>query len=44
MCTQCGAITGFGGTVKLAKQRIQVQPKEAGETTILLEALEEAKS
>ena len=44
MCIRCGAITWFGDTVKLAKLRIQVQPKEAGETAIPLEALEEAKS
>jgi excisionase family DNA binding protein len=44
ICTRCGAITWFGGTIKLAKLRIQVQPKDAGETVNPLGALDEAKS
>lgn len=37
MCMRCGGITWFGDTVKLAKLRIQAQPKEAGETASPLE-------
>ena len=44
ICTRCGAISWFGDTVKLAKLRIQAQPKEAGETANPLGALDEAKS
>lgn len=44
ICTRCGAITWFGDTVKLAKLRIQAQPKEGGETANPLGALDEAKS